>query len=106
MNPAVAIVGGGISGLAAAYQLHTLGVPFVVLERGDRLGGVVMTERGICVGYPVRTKSARRSGDRSSSVARKNCDCARPGRKAPLLGPWIAAEEAAFDQTDHQSRLV
>ena len=45
MNPAVAIVGGGISGLAAAYQLQTLGVPFVLLERGDRLGGVVMTER-------------------------------------------------------------
>ena len=45
MNPAVAIVGGGISGLAAAYQLQIAGVPFVLLERGERLGGVVMTER-------------------------------------------------------------
>lgn len=44
-RPAVAIVGGGISGLVAAYQLHALGVPFVLLERGTRLGGVVLTER-------------------------------------------------------------
>src|SRR5262245_12435890 len=44
-RPAVAIVGGGVSGLSAAYQLHTLGVPFVLLERGNRLGGVVLTER-------------------------------------------------------------
>src|SRR5262245_45129561 len=44
-RPAVAIVGGGVSGLSAAYQLHTLGVPFVLLERGKRLGGVVLTER-------------------------------------------------------------
>src|SRR5262245_5202055 len=45
VNPALAIVGGGISGLAAAYQLQIAGVPFVLLERGDRLGGLVMTER-------------------------------------------------------------
>jgi oxygen-dependent protoporphyrinogen oxidase len=51
VNPAVAIVGGGISGLAAAYQLQTAGVPFVLLERGDRLGGVVMTER--VLGYTI-----------------------------------------------------
>jgi oxygen-dependent protoporphyrinogen oxidase len=51
VNPAVAIVGGGISGLTAAYQLQSAGVPFVLLERGDRLGGVVMTER--VLGYTI-----------------------------------------------------
>src|SRR5262245_44816550 len=41
----IAIVGGGISGLAAAYELTTRGVPFVLFERALRLGGVVHTER-------------------------------------------------------------
>ena len=41
----VAIVGGGISGLAAAYELTRRGVPFVLLEAAPVLGGVVKTER-------------------------------------------------------------
>lgn len=43
-NPVV-IVGGGISGLTAAYRLHRAGVPFVLLEASDRLGGMLRTER-------------------------------------------------------------
>jgi len=41
----VVIVGGGIAGLAAAYELHLRHVPFVLLERATRLGGVIRTER-------------------------------------------------------------
>jgi protoporphyrinogen/coproporphyrinogen III oxidase len=41
----VAIVGGGISGLAAAYELHESGVEFTLFEASDRLGGVIRTER-------------------------------------------------------------
>jgi oxygen-dependent protoporphyrinogen oxidase len=41
----IAIIGGGISGLAAAYELTTRGTPFVLFERALRLGGVVHTER-------------------------------------------------------------
>jgi oxygen-dependent protoporphyrinogen oxidase len=42
----VAVIGGGISGLAAAYRLVTSGqdVEVVVLEASDRLGGIVRTE--------------------------------------------------------------
>jgi oxygen-dependent protoporphyrinogen oxidase len=40
----VIIVGGGIAGLAAAFELHRRGVPFVLLERGRRAGGVVLSE--------------------------------------------------------------
>ncbi|MCE2542620.1 MAG: NAD(P)-binding protein, partial [Acidobacteria bacterium] len=41
----VAVVGGGISGLAAAYELHLCGVGHVVLEGGTRFGGVIRTDR-------------------------------------------------------------
>jgi oxygen-dependent protoporphyrinogen oxidase len=44
-DPRVAIVGGGISGLAAAYELTRLGVSFVLIERAPQCGGVVVTER-------------------------------------------------------------
>jgi oxygen-dependent protoporphyrinogen oxidase len=40
----IAIVGGGITGLAAAYELSRRGVSFVLLEASDRFGGLVHTE--------------------------------------------------------------
>jgi oxygen-dependent protoporphyrinogen oxidase len=39
----VAIVGGGISGLACAHRLRALGVPAVLLESEERAGGVIGT---------------------------------------------------------------
>src|SRR2546427_5945746 len=41
----VAIVGGGISGLAAAYELRRRGVSVRLFEASDRLGGVIRTDR-------------------------------------------------------------
>jgi oxygen-dependent protoporphyrinogen oxidase len=40
----VVVVGGGIAGLACAYELHRSGFPVTLLEK-DRLGGVIRTER-------------------------------------------------------------
>jgi oxygen-dependent protoporphyrinogen oxidase len=40
----VAIIGGGISGLAAAYALHERHVPYLLLEAGPNLGGLIRTE--------------------------------------------------------------
>jgi len=42
---AVAVVGGGISGLAAAQVLAKKSVPFLLLEKQARLGGTIRTER-------------------------------------------------------------
>ncbi len=42
---AVAVVGGGISGLSAAYELHRRNTPFVLIEKSERLGGVIRTEQ-------------------------------------------------------------
>jgi oxygen-dependent protoporphyrinogen oxidase len=39
------IAGGGIAGLAAAWEFTRRGVPFVLLERGARPGGVILSER-------------------------------------------------------------
>ena len=41
----VAIVGGGIAGLSAAYELQRRGCAVRVLEAGERPGGVIRTER-------------------------------------------------------------
>jgi oxygen-dependent protoporphyrinogen oxidase len=41
----VIIIGGGIAGLSAAYELTRRGVPFVLLESRARAGGVVLSER-------------------------------------------------------------
>lgn len=38
------VIGGGIAGLAAAYELQARGATFRVLERADRPGGVILTE--------------------------------------------------------------
>ena len=41
----VAVVGGGMAGLAAAYELQRRGASFVLIEAAPRPGGVVRTER-------------------------------------------------------------
>jgi oxygen-dependent protoporphyrinogen oxidase len=43
MNTPVVVIGGGISGLACAYRLFTLGVPVILLEAKDRVGGLIET---------------------------------------------------------------
>lgn len=41
----VVVVGGGIAGLSAAYELQRRGVAVRLLEAAHRLGGVILTER-------------------------------------------------------------
>ncbi len=44
MRPRVIIIGGGLSGLTAARQLHASGIDFLLLEASDRVGGRVKTD--------------------------------------------------------------
>jgi oxygen-dependent protoporphyrinogen oxidase len=41
----ITIIGGGITGLSAAYELSRRGIPFVLLESSPRAGGLIRTER-------------------------------------------------------------
>ena len=41
----VLVIGGGITGLTAAYALGRAGIPVTLVEAGDRLGGKVHTEQ-------------------------------------------------------------
>jgi len=42
---AVAVIGGGISGLSTAYELHKHGIPYLLFERTNRFGGIINTEQ-------------------------------------------------------------
>src|SRR5580704_12118664 len=41
----VVIVGGGIAGLSAAYELAKAGIPHTLIEKQPRLGGVIETRQ-------------------------------------------------------------
>jgi oxygen-dependent protoporphyrinogen oxidase len=44
-NPSVLIVGGGVSGLATAYFLSKQGIRATIVEKSERLGGLIHTDR-------------------------------------------------------------
>ena len=44
-NVKVVIIGGGFSGLAAAYKLHQEGISFIILESRNRIGGRVFSHQ-------------------------------------------------------------
>jgi len=45
MTVDVVVIGGGIAGLSAAFELQKRGLSFVVLERAPRTGGVILSEQ-------------------------------------------------------------
>src|SRR4030095_655244 len=42
---AVIVIGAGISGLVCAYRLKTLGIDVLLIEKNDRVGGVIQSEK-------------------------------------------------------------
>ncbi len=80
-TPEVIIVGGGIAGLATAYELHRLGVPFLLLESSSRAGGVILSEQ--IDGYTIDGGPGRAP----DSETRRASGCARSSASADRLVP-------------------
>jgi monoamine oxidase len=49
----IAVVGGGFAGLAAAYELKSVGYRVTVFEARDEVGGRVLSERDVVPGFVV-----------------------------------------------------
>lgn len=47
MNDKILIIGAGLSGLVIGYRLKKLGIPFIIIEARDRIGGRVHTKESI-----------------------------------------------------------
>lgn len=97
----VAIIGGGITGLTAAFQLRKQGIPVTLYEAGARVGGPIQTvreegylaERGpntILETTPLLSELVRELGleprRRYSSPAADKRYIAKNGRPVPLPG--------------------
>ena len=52
-SPRVLIVGAGFAGLGCAHALRQSGIPFLVLEAKDRVGGRARTEYDLLGGQPI-----------------------------------------------------
>lgn len=54
-TPHIVIIGGGITGLSAAWELQNQALPvrYTLLEAGDRWGGKIVTERVETLGQPA-----------------------------------------------------
>jgi protoporphyrinogen/coproporphyrinogen III oxidase len=95
----VLVVGGGISGLSAAFELHKRGIAVRVLEAAGRPGGVIFTERfdgwtidagpdSILVQKPAAVSLCRELGiaDRlHPTVPPRTAYVLRDGRLHPLM---------------------
>ena len=78
------IVGGGIAGLAAAYELLAARRPFVLLERAPRAGGVILSEEvdGFTIdGGPDSLLSRSRTAIRCARSSVSAIVSCRPSRR-------------------------
>ena len=95
----VAVIGGGITGLAATYELHRRGLDVRLIEASPRLGGLIHTERtdgwvidggpdALLAQKPAATALCRELGldDRLVSTLRpRTAYVLRDGRLRPLV---------------------
>src|SRR5438552_18347546 len=91
MTAPVAVVGGGVAGLAAAHRLVERGVREVVLlEASDRLGGSIATERR--GGFTIEAGAGSFLAEEpwaAEACERPRASPVRPreGRGPPRVGP-------------------
>lgn len=92
MSAPVVIVGGGLSGLTAAYRLHHAGVPCLLLEARQRLGGRILT--------------ADPSGEASADGFDLGASWFWPAMQPPLRQLVSELGLQAFPQNNHGDVLI
>jgi oxygen-dependent protoporphyrinogen oxidase len=106
----IVIVGGGISGLAAAYELARRHVEFVLLESSPRLGGLIHTEHAdgftidagadsLLVQKPAAIQLCEELGLSAQMMATRTPRTAyvmRGGRLYPLPSPSVLGIPTSF----------
>ena len=95
LQPHAVIVGGGIAGLAAAYELEQRRVPFLLFEARQRAGGVVFSE-SVDGGYHVDAGPDSLLTQKPEGVALCH-ELGLADRLIPTLPP-----RTAYIQRDHQ----
>jgi len=53
LDKGVIVIGAGVAGLAAAERLGKAGIPVIVLEARNRIGGRILTQRDAASGDPM-----------------------------------------------------
>ena len=93
--PKILVVGGGISGLACAWRLRQLSVPFLLLERRGRFGGVVETAEEKGFRFDVGPQSFTKTPALSELI-----------EQVGLNGELLRADPRAPRYILHRGRLV
>ena len=117
---AVTVVGGGFSGLATAYYLSSAGIPVEIVEKTDRLGGLIATLQtphgpvetaaigmrnfarvdAVCRDLGLQMLSSTRSSAGARYIYRQ-----RPRRWPLNPGEWLAVAARFATATARGSRL-
>ncbi len=92
MKPIV-IVGAGMAGLQAATQLHRKGVPFIIFEKSDRIGGRVKSDRldGFTLDHGFQVLQTNYSTVQASlDLDALNLNAFDSGAQLWMKGQWIS----------------
>jgi len=92
-NKTVIVIGAGLAGLSAAFDLHRAGWGVTVLEARDRVGGRVLTVRSFSSGLAAEAggEYIEENQTRMVSLARQlNLQLANSGSWQAQTGDWVS----------------
>lgn len=100
-RPTVIVVGAGLAGLAAAYELHSVGYDVTVVEGRERVGGRVETLHNLIAGRVVEGGAELIGSNHHAWLSYKHkfhlhfSDVLEPPNAPIILGGWRLSNEEA-----------